>query len=217
MNTQLWLDDAAEKVIYIGDAYCGWCYAFSPQLELFRNEFSSQLSFHLVNGGLFKGARKPSLKDFGPGILETNKRITEMTGLTFGPNYQRLFVEEGFQMDSEAAAAGQISLRQKNPKLTFEVFAEMQKSFFVDGRNLSNIDTYVDIANELGLNSVSLDQSIVSPSAHVEVQRDFATVAALGVNSFPTLLYVNRAKVLRLPTSGVSADERAMELRKIRA
>ncbi|MEB7772991.1 DsbA family protein [Kurthia gibsonii] len=88
------------SLIYVWDAYCGWCYGFSKSLKAFH-EKHPELSLTILPGGLFMGERKQAMGSL-PYIADVNERIHQLTDAIFGEAYQDLAQEGTFVIDSEA-------------------------------------------------------------------------------------------------------------------
>lgn len=42
----------APILIYCYDAYCGWCYGFSPVMKKIFEEYSGTMTFEVLSGGM---------------------------------------------------------------------------------------------------------------------------------------------------------------------
>src|SRR4051794_19257194 len=137
------------QLAYVFDAYCGWSYGFAPTLtELVGRH--PDLAVEVVSGGLFTGARRVPIRDFGY-VQGANEQISELTGVTFGPGYERVIADGSFIMDSEDAARGVAALRRVAPGRIVELTAALQQAFYVDGLSLSDPTTYRAVAEAFGL------------------------------------------------------------------
>lgn len=193
------------KLAYVFDAYCGWSYGFAPTLaELVRRH--PALEVDVVSGGLFTGPRRVPVREFGY-VQGANAKISELTGVRFGPGYERLIADGSFVMDSEAAARGVAALRQAAPDRIVELAAALQHAFYVDGLSLSDPDTYRALALAHGLDPDALAAAFASPGAAAAAKDDFAQAADLGVQAFPTLLAVDGRRAVPLATGHATADE----------
>ncbi|MCM2532308.1 DsbA family protein [Neobacillus pocheonensis] len=173
-------------LIYVWDAYCGWCYGFSKSLQAFH-ENHPELPLTVLSGGLFVGHKKLPIASFSH-IPEGNKRISQLTGAEFGTPYQTLLEEGTFVMDSEAAAKGFSALRFLAPERAYYLASSMQRAFYYEGKSLSDPATYREIATANNLDPEAVlarfEEIISTEDAHT----DFAKVQLLGVQSYPTLL-----------------------------
>ncbi len=170
------------ELVYVFDAYCGWSYGFAPTMtELARRH--PELPVRVVSGGLFTGARRLPISEFGY-VQGANAKITELTGVPFGEAYDRLIADGTFVMDSEAAARGMAALASVAPSRAVELAQVLQEAFYVDGLSLSLASTYRVVASRAGL-----DPDVVVAEFSSAVA-DFREARGLGVSGFPTLLGV---------------------------
>ncbi|GAA2710789.1 MULTISPECIES: DsbA family protein [Streptomyces] len=201
------------KLVYVFDAYCGWSHGFSPTLtEITRRH--PDLPVEVVSGGLFTGARRVPIREFGY-VQGANAKIAELTGAEFGPAYERLIADGSFVMDSEAAARGMAALRAAAPDRAAELAAALQRAFYVDGLSLSQAATYRTVAGRAGLpaeEAEAVAAAFTGPDAAAEAQADFRRAAGYGVQGFPTLLAVDgdRVTVLAVGHATAAAVERAL-------
>lgn len=193
------------KLVYAFDAYCGWSYGFAPTLaEVVRRH--PGLDLEVISGGLFTGPRRVPIREFGY-VQGANAKISELTGVTFGPGYERLIADGSFVMDSEAAARGVVALRQAAPDRVVELVAALQRAFYVDGRSLSDPATYRSVARAAGLDPDTVATAFVAPGPAAAAKSDFARAAGLGVHSYPTLLAVEDGRPATLAVGHATADQ----------
>src|SRR4051794_25543128 len=158
------------KLVYVFDAYCGWSYGFAPTLtELVRRH--PDLELEVVSGGLFTGARRVPIREFGY-VQGANTKITELTGVTFGPGYERLIADGSFVMDSEDAARGVAALRHVAPERIVELAAALQHAFYVDGMSLSDTATYQAVAEAAGLDAKSVVAAFAAAASTTSARGD---------------------------------------------
>jgi putative protein-disulfide isomerase len=195
------------KLVYVFDAYCGWSHGFSPTISQIAKRHP-ELPVEVVSGGLFRGARRVPMREFGY-IDGANAKISELTGAEFGDAYRQLVADGSFVMDSEAAARGMAALREAAPERAVELAVALQHAFYVDGLSLSDPDTYRAIARATGLGDDTADavvEHFQSPGAQAAADADFARAAELGVDSFPTLLAVHDDTTAVLARGHATAD-----------
>jgi len=137
------------KLVYVFDAYCGWSHGFSGTLREVVSRHPD-LPVEVVSGGLFTGARRMPIREFGH-VQGANATIAEVSGAEFGAAYERLIADGSFVMDSQAAARGMAALRQAAPARAAELATALQDVFYVDGLSLSDPATYRKVAEEAGL------------------------------------------------------------------
>lgn len=193
------------KLVYVFDAYCGWCHGFAGAIEEVTARHS-ETTVEVVSGGLFTGPRRVPIREFGY-VQGANATIRELTGAEFGAGYDQLIADGSFVMDSEAAARGVAVLRQAAPGRIMELTAALQRAFYVDGLSLSDPATYRKIAEARGLDADAVVAAFGSPKARAAAHADFARAAALGVDAYPTLLAVGAGTTSVLARGRATADE----------
>ena len=200
------------SLTYVFDAYCGWCHGFGPALRELVAARADRVEVEVISGGLFLGGNRAPLGAM-PHVAQANRRITDLTGATFGDGYRRLAEDGSFIMDSEAAAVGFAALRSQDPERALVLAGAMQHAFYVDGRSLSDASTYRRIAETNGLDPDAVLARRDSADAAVSAAADFARARDLGVASFPTLLVHTPTGVARLggPTSTATQLSAALD------
>ncbi|WP_303637069.1 DsbA family protein [Stenotrophomonas tuberculopleuritidis] len=200
MRTQ---NSEVPQVIYVGDAYCGWCWGFAQRLEEFEAANRDRIAFTAISGGLFVGDRAASLASY-PHIPEANARIARITGAEFGLQYQALLQDGRMVMDSQHAGAALAALRHQSPNRAIHWLQQLQEAFYKRGKSLSDIATIVEVAESNGLNG-EVTRSLLEDGRAVQAAlEDFAAARLLGATTYPTLLLVNGNHVVKLPGTGTS-------------
>ncbi|WP_426332639.1 DsbA family protein [Paenibacillus silvae] len=200
--------NSEKELIYVWDAYCGWCYGFSSTIRSLH-ENHPEWPLTILSGGLFVGDRSHSIAAF-PHIPEANKRISQITGAKFGLAYQELLNEGSFVLDSESAAIGFYALRSLAPDRAMDLASAMQKAFYYDGLSLSAPQTYYKIAVDHHMDADRVMKLLSNQETVAEVHKEFDKVQRLGVNSYPTLLLRDGANFVSL---GATMDIDELEKR----
>ncbi|HNK27785.1 MAG TPA: DsbA family protein, partial [Ferruginibacter sp.] len=55
-------------LIYCYDAYCGWCYGFSPVMKKIAAEYAGKLDIEVLSGGMMTGENAMPIEKIGPYI-----------------------------------------------------------------------------------------------------------------------------------------------------
>ena len=197
---------SAEQVswTYAFDAYCAWCYGFGPTLRAFAEDNSHRIRLGVVSAGLYTGARALPIAahEHLPAERDT---VTRLTGVTFGTGYDRALSRGTAVLDSTAAAAGLAALRDQPGISALDAAEAVQRSWFVDGRNLSDAEVYRDIADEFGLDTDAVTAAYRAPAGRVKARAGFRALRRLGVTSYPTLLLDTAHGADRMGDAGSTA------------
>lgn len=193
------------KVTYAFDAYCGWCYGFGQAVHDFAAANEERIELEVLSGGLFTGNRALPISAY-PHIPGANAEISRLTGVPFGRGYVRTLREGTAVMNSAHPAAGLVALRRQDTKRALMAAGAIQRAWYIDGRNLSDVQVYRDVAAELGLDSQAVTSDYEDPTTSTEVENDFRAVRRLNVESYPTLLLHSTQGLRRLGGPISSAD-----------
>jgi len=188
-------------VVYVFDAYCGWCWGFSKRISEFEAANRDRVSFTAVSGGLFTGKRVGPISLLTH-VPEANARITQLTGAEFGEEFKKLLDEGSFEMDSSHAGAAVAALKLQAPNRAVDWAHQLQDAFYQHGLSLSEPSTVAAIALRNGLDQFKVLRTLADGSAASQAEADFALARELGVNSYPTLLYIHGTRVHQLPGAG---------------
>lgn len=189
------------SIVYVVDAYCGWCWGFAERLAEFEAANRHRVAFTAVSGGLFVGGRVQPIAAY-PHIPEANARIARLTGAVFCDAYNRLLKGGQMVMDSLDAAAGLAVLRAQAPERAIHWAHELKAAFYGRGLSLSDPSTIAGIATSNGLDAAQALRDLQSGAGKAQAQADFALARQLGVQSYPTLLFVDGNQVHQLPGTG---------------
>src|ERR1041385_2616756 len=74
-------------VIYCYDAYCGWCYGFSPVIKRIAEEYKDRLFIEVLSGGMILGEPPRHINIMASYIQEAHKVVEERTGIKFGEDF----------------------------------------------------------------------------------------------------------------------------------
>ncbi|XXF10023.1 DsbA family protein [Pseudomonas sp. D1-3] len=193
------------SVLYVMDAYCGWCWGFSPRMREFEAANRQRVAFTAISGGLFLGSRATAIAHY-PHIPEANTRIASLTGAVFGEGYQALLRQGMAVMDSLDAAKALAVLRAQAPERAVHWAHELQAAFYLAGRSLAEPATLAAIARANGLDEAAALNELAASSTTARAQGDFALARQLGVTSYPSLLFIDERGVHQLPATGTSLD-----------
>ncbi|MBS4192889.1 DsbA family protein [Bacillus sp. FJAT-49705] len=207
------MNNIQDKLIYVWDAYCGWCYGFSKSLQGF-NENHPELPLTVLSGGLFVGHKKLPIASFSH-IPEANKRISQLTGVEFGTPFQTLLEEGAFVMDSEAAAKGFSALRFFAPERAYYLASSMQQAFYYEGKSLNDPATYRKIAIAHNLDPEAVLARFEDVASTKDAHEDFMKVQQLGVQSYPTLFLQKGDEFIGLGGGVMTAEKIEARLESI--
>ncbi len=172
------------KLIYVGDPMCSWCYGFAPQLDQIVEKYKGEISIELVSGGLRPYNQTPisEMKDFlTEHWQEVNKRTQQ-------PFTYDILDRADLNYDTEPACRAIVVVRHMNAAKEFEFFHSVQKAFYYENKNLGEVTSYYPILAKLGLDKDDFTAKFNSAEYKELVKKDFERAGTLGVRGFPSVL-----------------------------
>ena len=74
-------------LIYCYDAYCGWCYGFSPVIKKIAEEYKDVMDSDVLSGGMILPEVPTHIGIAAGYISKAYKNVEELTGIKFGADY----------------------------------------------------------------------------------------------------------------------------------
>ncbi|WP_414051917.1 DsbA family protein [Macrococcus animalis] len=176
------------KIHYIWDAYCGWCYGFNSIFKPFHDSHP-ELEIEMISGGLFVGDNSKRIGEYG--FFEAgNKQIASLFPVEFGEKNAQLIEEATLILDSHGPANAFAVMRELVPQKDWSALAfAIQAQYFVEGKSLSDIQTYESLATQFGIDAVILKERLIqSFSNNKNAEADFIKAYQMGAKSFPTVI-----------------------------
>lgn len=194
------------KVIYIYDAMCGWCFAFSGVMNDIYQKYKNDFEFEILSGGMLIGNGVTPAYKMADFILQAHKRVEKISGVKFGEKYLDLFREGSYVLNSELSAKVLTSVKDWVPELTFSIVKDIQYAHFVNGHTLNSMITFDNILNKYSLNLTEINKKVISEEVHIKTFAEFDFVKKLGVSGFPAVLLLHNDKYYSI-TSGYTKYE----------
>ncbi|WP_197076763.1 DsbA family protein [Hymenobacter terrenus] len=185
------------ELLYIHDPLCGWCYGTSPVINRVQQEFMGRVDVSVLCGGMVKGDDAGPISASWEYVRQALGDVEKATGVHFGAAFKALGEEGSYVYDSEPPSRAITTFRQitQDPAHTVAFAHAVQMALFHDGQDLNNPATYNSLLTPFGIDVAEFQRRLAAPETARATQQEFAAVARIGVQGFPTL-------VLRLGEQG---------------
>lgn len=209
------------KIIYCYDAYCGWCYGFSPVIKELWENHKHHFEFETISGGMIPVESTQHIGGIASYIKEAYKTVENMTGVTFGPDYLWHINhpdESDWFPNSEMAAIAMAIFREQQPELTVSFAADLQHALHFEGRDLTDKEAYRHLIEKYQLNEEDFYSKLESADFKEKAYYDFALIQQLKVNGFPTVfLQLEETKLYMIARGYSDLDSVENRINKILA
>ncbi|WP_243697425.1 DsbA family protein [Flaviaesturariibacter aridisoli] len=178
-------------VYYCYDAWCGWCYGFSPVIKRLAEEYKDKLRFEVLSGGMI---RPETPQHFGPiakYIQTAYTRVEELTGVRFGEDFLwHVFHPDDTDWfpDSTMPAIALCILKEAAPERQVEIASDLQYALNFEGRDLTDPEAYRHLLPKYGISEDDFYTRLSSEEYRDQALYEFSLVQQLQVTGFPAVL-----------------------------
>jgi putative protein-disulfide isomerase len=178
-------------IYYCYDAYCGWCYGFSPVMKKLAEAYKDKISFEVLSGGMIPADNPRPISATASYISGAYKRVEELTGIKFGEEYLwHIFNPD--QSDwfphSEKAAIALCIFKEKYPQQQVEFATDLQYALHYKGRDLTDDEAYRHLLKKYAINAEEFYQKLHSEEYKDKAHYEFALCKQLQATGFPHVL-----------------------------
>ena len=178
-------------LIYCYDAYCGWCYGFSPVMKKVMDRFKNEVEIEVYSGGMMIGDAVALIEKVGPYIQGAYKRVEELTGIKFGEDFLwHIYHPElsDWVMNSEKPAIALCIFKEYYPERQLEFASDLQYALNYEGRDLDDDESYHHLLEKYSIQPESFYQKLQSEEYKEAAFYEFAICKQLQVTGFPAVL-----------------------------
>ncbi|HIF61342.1 MAG TPA: DsbA family protein [Rhodospirillales bacterium] len=186
------------KIIYIGDPMCSWCWGFASVIDSIHKDFNHEAPLSIILGGLHAYDDFPMSNNYKTNIRHHWEDVNRATGAVFD---YRFFDRDGFILDTEPACRAVVTIRKMKPNVVLSFYESVSRSFYSENKNTTVSNTFKPLAEQVGIDFKEFDQIFNSSQIKDETKSDFQFSKKIGVTGFPTVL-VKEGEKLALLTAG---------------
>lgn len=178
-------------LIYCYDAYCGWCYGFSPVLKKIEEQFNGQFEFEVLSGGMIIAEEAKHIGITAPYIQQAYKVVEEHTGIRFGADYL-WHIEHPEDSDwypsSEKPAIALCIFKEYYPEKQVDFASDLQYALHFEGRDLDDDEAYSHLLEKYSIQPEAFYTKLKSAEYKEQAYYEFALCKQLQVTGFPAML-----------------------------
>ncbi len=178
-------------LFYCYDAYCGWCYGFSPVIKQIAATYKTQLNIEVLSGGMIVPENPVHIGVTAGFIQKAYRTVEEYTGVKFGADYL-WHVENPDLSDwypnSEMSAIALCIFKEIYPEKQVEFAADLQYALHYEGRDLTDKEAYRHLIEQYGLNETAFYEKLGSDTYKDQAHYEFQLCKQLQVTGYPCVL-----------------------------
>lgn len=176
---------------YCYDAYCGWCYGFSPVISSITKEYEGRLSFDVLSGGMILPEEPTHFAPMARYIQTAYKRVEELTGIKFGQDFLwHVFHpnETDWYPDSTKPAIALCIFKDYYPDKAIFFARDLQFALNYEGRDLTDDEAYRHLLYKWNIPEEDFYSKLKTEEYKEKAYYEFALVKQLQVSGFPAVL-----------------------------
>ena len=178
-------------LIYCYDAYCGWCYGFSPVIKQIAEDYQSKLHTEVLSGGMVLPEEPVHISATAGYIKDAYKRVEELTGIQFGEDYLWHINnpdESDWFPSSEKPAIAMSIFKEMYPDRQVQFAADLQYGLHYEGRDLTDNEAYRHLLEKYKIDADDFYNKLKSEAYKEKAYYEFQLCKQLQVTGFPQVL-----------------------------
>lgn len=204
---------------YCYDAYCGWCYGFSPVIKKLSEEYKDQLFFDVLSGGMILPEEPQHFAPLAKYIQEEYKQVEELTGVKFGEDFLWHVNnpdETDWFPDSTKPAIALSILKDYDPDKAVAFASDLQYALNYEGRDLTDNEAYRHLLPKYNIPEEDFYSKLKSEEYREKAYYDMALVKQLQVSGFPSvLMQISDSKFFLLSRGYTDYDTMKARIEKV--
>lgn len=195
-----------DRLIYLFDPLCGWCYGAGPVLERLARDGAV---IEALPTGLFSGSgARPMNADFAAYAWSNDQRIERLTGQPFSATYrEKVLGARNGLFDSTAATLAVSAAGQADASLRLRALGAIQRARYVEGLDITDVAVLAGILKASGLADAAdslerADDALVRATGDL-VARGKGLFHAMNANGVPALVLVRGERQQLLDASAL--------------
>ena len=173
------------ELLYFHDPMCSWCWAFRPAFMALRAQLPTDLTLRRVVGGLAPDNDQPMPEEMRAKVRGFWRTIQEtVPGTRFNFAFWENCTPRRSTYNACRAVLAAARLSPQNEDLMIEA---IQRAYYLDARNPSDVDTLIELAAEIGLDRERFTAEIASDAVEAQLREEVAFARRGPIRGFPSL------------------------------
>jgi putative protein-disulfide isomerase len=177
-------------LFYCYDAYCGWCFGFSPIMKKLAEDFPN-LQIEVLSGGMVLPASPVHISNTAGYIQKAYKTVEEYAGVKFGNDYLWHINNpdlSDWYPNSEKPAIALSIFKEIYPENQVAFAADLQEALHIEGRDLTDDESYKHLLEKYSIQPALFYERLKSEEFKEKAYYEFSLVKQLQITGFPSLL-----------------------------
>ena len=165
---------------------CSWCWGFRETLVTFQQNIGDAVHWQYIMGGLAPDSDEPMPEDMQQYIQGHWQSVAQRSAAAFNFDFWKQCTP---RRSSYPACRAVIAAGLQGEEHKSAMIYAIQKAYYLEARNPSDIDTLSNCAIALGLNGDQFSNDMQSNSLKDLFLADLNRCREWGIGGFPCLVY----------------------------
>jgi putative protein-disulfide isomerase len=177
-------------LFYCYDAWCGWCYGFSPVIKRLTEQHPL-LQAEVLSGGMILPEHPVPISATAGYIQKAYTVVEEHTGIKFGEDYLWHINHpelSDWYPNSEKPAIALCIFKEIYPGRQVEFAADLQYALHGEGRDLTDDEAYRHLLEKYSLQPEPFYEKLKSEEYKEQAYYEFQLCKQLQVTGYPCVL-----------------------------
>ena len=182
---------------YIYDPMCAWCYGFAQALDSLIKNLPNHIQYVKLLGGLAPDSNEPMPVPMQRFIKQNWQRIeATIPGVTFDYTFWETCHP---RRSTYPACRAVIAARQQGVELEDKMTDAIQRAYYQQAKNPSDIDTLIQLAIDLGLTASQFKHDLNSADTNNTLLGEIDQARQMNVSSYPSLVLQLNGTLTSIP------------------
>lgn len=177
-----------QKILFLLDPLCGWCYAVSNGIK----RLAETADVELIPTGLFSRDKLVS-PDWAEHAWANDQRIAKLTGLPFSEAYRQNVLQQPTNFNSFALVQALTAVKATEPARELEALRAFQKARYEAGLDTAKLTVLAEVLTEIGCTQAVeiLQDSATEQRAKQRIAEGASIAQQFGVSGVPFVVREN--------------------------
>ncbi|MFM2146402.1 MAG: hypothetical protein RL732_1238 [Bacteroidota bacterium] len=197
-------------LIYCYDAYCGWCYGFSPVMKDIAAVYKGRLTVEVLSGGMILPEKPTPISVVAGYIQQAYKTVEDRTGIRFGKDFLwHIFNpdQSDWFLSSEKPAIALCVFKDYLPEQQLDFASDLQYALNDEGRDLCDDEAYRHLVEKYQLPEAEFYSRLHDEAYKEKAYYEFGLCKQLKVSGFPALFLQTSEQRMYSIASGFTEKE----------
>jgi len=171
---------------YVMDPMCSWCWAFQPVVQQLADEASPDTPVVYVLGGLAPDSEQPMPAAMRSQLEAVWHHIEQRTGVRFNYDFWR---NNTPRRSTYPACRAVLAAEALQPGVFPALIEAIQRSYYRQARNPSDLDTLTDLARQIGIDTAAFRAQMGAEPLTEQLYRHLRLRDRLQVQGYPSLVW----------------------------